>query len=549
MLSLSDKSIFGGSIMGSLYLNRLSAKERDSLVDKLFQSQKEICFICENAIDLKLHKDSLDIDHIVPTKLGGKDDPINFALTHASCNRSKQVSDLNIARILHHFERLKNDISSENRGPNLDDIMKEKGGSQHEIIFNKQNKNIKYSLPEIGNNQIFDLPVYTDTLSGFEYFFTNLPIEYLYHDDKINPRSLGQNISKLIQEFYLKRPQLHISLAWIDLNSSKTKVRVFDGQHKAAAQILLGIKQLPVRIFINPNPDVLLTTNTNAGTTLRQVAFDKSVQRHLGNALYLDRIDRYKADCNLTDGDYNFSERDLLKYFKGESREMKRYILDAVRDSITFNPENKLKDYIELGGRGKDRPLSYNTIEKTFYSFFIFQDALETPINYRLEEGSNPRELEKEQILELMNLIAEEIFIGKFDGDIGTSQIESKIQKGVNLPLPHIRAFRMSKEEILYNWLRYIEQIIKNYFIMQGKPIQESKLFQYKFPEPLWERIKIFIKNMTNLPVWINKELSSTVFGGKQGNDYWQTIFETGKSSQGLQVLVEPIDLMKMIKD
>ena len=306
---------------------------------------------------------------------------------------------------------------------------------------------------------------------------------------------------------------------------------------------------MPVRIFINPNPDVLLTTNTNAGTTLRQVAFDKSIQRHLGSALYLDRIDRYKTDCNLPDDDYSFSERDLLRYFKGESREMKRYILDAVRDSITHNPENKLKDYIDFGGRGKDRPLSYSTIEKTFYSFFIFQDVLETPINYRLEEGENPRELEKEQILELMNLIAEEIFIGKFDGDIGTSQIESKIQKGENLSLPHIRAFRMSKEEILYNWLRYIEQITKNYFIMQGKPIQESKLFQYKFPEPLWEKIKIFIRNMANLPVWINKELSSTVFGGKQVNDYWQTIFETGKSSQGLQVLAEPIDLMKMIKD
>lgn len=535
--------------MGSLYLNRLSSKDRESLVERLFQSQKEICFICERAIDLKLHKDSLDIDHIVPTKLGGKDDPVNFALAHSSCNRAKQASDLNIARILHHFDELKNTIAIENRGPNLDDILKMKEGSQYEIIFDKQNGKIKYSLPEIGNNNIVELPVYVDGLSGFEYFFTNLPIEYLHHDDKINPRSIGQNISKLIQEFYLRRPQLHISLGWIDLINPKTRVKIFDGQHKASAQILLGVKQLPVRIFINPDPDVLLTTNTNAGTTLRQVAFDKSVQRHLGSALYLDRIDRYKADCNLADDDYSFSERDLLKYFKGESRELKRYILDAVRDSITHNPENKLKDYIDFGGRGKDRPLSYSTIEKTFYSFFIFQDALETPINYRLEEGENPRELEKEQILELMNLIAEEIFIGKFDGDIGTSQIESKIQKGENLPLPHIRAFRMSKEEILYNWLRYIEQIIKNYFIMQGKPIQESKLFQYKFSEPLWEKIKIFIRNMAHLPVWINKELSSTVFGGKQVNEYWQTIFETGKSTQGLQVLADPIDLMKMIKE
>jgi hypothetical protein len=83
-------------------------------------------------------------------------------------------------------------------------------------------------------------------------------------------------------------------------------------------------------------------------------------------------VERYKKELELTEDDFNFSERDLVKFFKGESREMKRYILDAVRDSITHNPDNKLKDYIDFGGRGKERPLSYSSVEKTFYSFFIF---------------------------------------------------------------------------------------------------------------------------------------------------------------------------------
>ncbi len=110
--------------------------------------------------------------------------------------------------------------------------------------------------------------------------------------------------------------------------------------------MLLGVKSLPVRIFINPDIDVLLTTNTNAGTTLRQVAFDKSIQRHLGSALFDDRLERYQADHNLPSDFLDFSERDLVRYFKGESREMKRYILDDVRDSITHHPENKLKSFI-----------------------------------------------------------------------------------------------------------------------------------------------------------------------------------------------------------
>ena len=83
---------------------------------------------------------------------------------------------------------------------------------------------------------------------------------------------------------------------------------------------------------------------------------------------------------------------------------------------------------------------------------------------------------------------------------------------------------------------------------MQGKPDPKERLFQVPFPPQIWDNIRKFLQNFSALPLWVNTDLSLTVFGGKQNNIFWKTVFESCKTPQGMVVLAKPINLIDMIK-
>jgi hypothetical protein len=118
---------------------------------------------------------------------------------------------------------------------------------------------------------------------------------------------------------------------------------------------------------VTPNLQVLLQTNTNAGDKLRQVAFDTAVIRHLGSTLYAERVRQYQSMKGINEDSYDFSEKDLVAFFKGEHREILRYIIDASRVGIITNKDNHLIEFVEWSGKSADQPLSYTNIERRNY--------------------------------------------------------------------------------------------------------------------------------------------------------------------------------------
>jgi hypothetical protein len=522
---------------------------RTALEQKLLDRQTGKCFICDGAIDLTLHQGQLDIDHIVPLAEDGPDKENNFALCHSSCNRSKGASDLRVARRMSEFERLQQEATARgDRGANLDDVLRKYGGASARLAVRTLEDHVEFSLAESGDPRIHNCPLFVDRLSQMRSFFAMLPLRYLHHDDRINPRPIGSNVRGLIEEFMKGNPQLHVAQAWWAPSADGLgEVKVFDGQHKAAAQILLNVESLPVRVFIEPDLKILLQTNTNAGDKLRQVAFDSAVLRHLGSTLYAERVRQYQAMKGLREDDYTFSEHDLATFFKGERREMIRYVVDAARDSVTYNTSNKLMEFVEWSGKVADRPVSYNSIDRSFFREFIYKKALDSSLSEGLERGDNPRALERDQLVRLMTLFAEVFLVGQWDPELGGRRLENRLQKGESIAEGHLRAWRIAREEVLSAVMAWVRLVIENYFAFVGAQVDKEKLLHQPIPEDLWRRLEAFLRNLADLPCWIDKNLSLTVFGTKQLTDFWLQIFRTGIAPNQVRVLAQPLDLGQMI--
>ena len=527
---------------------RLSQEQREEMEDLLLDRQSGKCYICDEPIDLVLQRGNLEIDHIDPFSGDGPDTGNNFALTHLSCNRSKGASDIRVAKRLAELEKLQEHArASGNRGANLSHVLSKYGGAKARLQLKRGTDFVELSFPQSGDNRIQSMPLYRDHLSGLEYFFSVVPLEYIHHDDRINPRDIGTNVRKLIEEFLVGRPQLHVGLAWWSAEEDGTGLlKLFDGQHKAAAQIMLGNREIPVRVFVEPDVEVLITANTNAGSSLRQVAFDKATMRHLGSTLYSDRATQYRKMRDMPDEDLSFSEQDLVRHFRGERRQMEKYIIDAQRDSITHNLDNRLTEFVEMGGRGTSKPLAYSTVESAFFQL-VYKKALGSAIDDGLEAGTNPRDLERTQMVRLMNTFANVFFVDKWDPDLAGHQIESRVSRGDEIPENHLRAWRIARDEVAVIVIRWVQLVIEHYFAFTGRMVDKERLLQTSLPDELWERIEQFLSSVWALPCWSDKGLSQSVFGPKQNLDYWNIIFKTGQSPDGTRVLTEGLKIQEMI--
>ena len=159
----------------------------------------------------------------------------------------------------------------------------------------------------------------------------------------------------------------------IEGGKGKSKVLLFDGQHKTAAQVVLGNKRVPLRIFLNPDKHNLKETNRRAHKELRQVEFFRSVIDSLGQDIFSVNYKRYLENSNTSpkseDGYIRSVEADRRSE---EKKNLYRYLKTMVRDSI--GPKNRFFDFVEMEApRSKTWPYLMTQSKKLFSNFSLIR--------------------------------------------------------------------------------------------------------------------------------------------------------------------------------
>ncbi len=534
-------------------LGALTADQRNELTQRLQNLQNGLCYVCEDIINLAVHE--VDIDHIHAVTRGGLDDESNWALTHAVCNRSKGARDLLLQKIIGKFKKHvekyeRPDGEGIVRNFTVHEALNELHPDRQEVGAVLKGDHVQISYTLNGTPQTKEFAILTDlAIPDIRSFVGMIPFECLHHDSAINPRSIV-DLEPMIEEFYNGNPQLQPSLATLTVNgeSPKGQILLFDGQHKAAAQVYVGKPCLFVRVFLNCDKARLKETNFRAHTRLAQIHFPQLVEDRVGDDLFLESFNRFLSTADQS----KKSERSFFYDYlpQPQRSEYRNYFASHLRYEVLTGKAgtrtNEILNYVEtITARSKRYPLSYDALQKTFLKHFLWLKESPEP----LEKTQPMRTLERENAIRLSNIFVEEVLsANRFDITKGIFHIEERLaESSETIPDSHLRAYRLCRAAALIVWseelMRAIALLLNTLTRYEvGAWAQQRPLWAPIDPQ-VWERIRKMVRIVRDHKIWgerSNGDILQAITSTRQKD--WREILLEGRLPGRHEQLLPKLD-------
>lgn len=342
----------------------------ESEKDKVLQQHGRVCFIDGAPIP---EDEPIEFHHVRPFSEGGPTNLDNIAPVCKSHHRSIGTMSLQECR-----DKIQLDHCFEDKQNYLDDILTAKG-----MRFGER---LRYEIDGETIVVYFDdsphkYPLYECPTTGWQYFYATLPVQYIKNDKELQPRTLRRDSMWSLYRHFRSNTQLAPSIC----RMGDGYLLLFDGQHKAAAQIWAGHPHIECKVYVEPDASRMKETNLEAHERLRQMKF----YSHELTKKYADIFEEEWHEYMETEGVksekgfYNFLIRSKNKTAAQARREMSL----AICHDIVYNSDNKLTEYVEEKSRGKKQPLTFARLKKAFLDRMLVPPPTDVDLNPTTTSG------------------------------------------------------------------------------------------------------------------------------------------------------------------
>ncbi|MCF7824209.1 MAG: HNH endonuclease [Candidatus Marinimicrobia bacterium] len=329
--------------------------------------------------------------------------------------------------------------------------------------------------------------LYKCPTTGWHYFFALLPVEVINSDDDedgeigLQPRYLIiEKVFNLYRHFQ-KHPVLQPSLG----RFYKDKVLIFDGQHKIASMLWGGRQTFEIKVYIDPDPQVLNNTNIAAHDKFAQTRFYSSIMVSKLGSQFGKQFEDYK---NKEDGQKK-SESGFLQYLRTNEQftvaeANKRFY--SFLYNLVLDPEvNKVSGLVSKSNRSStEYPLTVDMLSKSLFSNFLYRYPLEED----LASSRYLREVEVSNTVQLFNIIFEEALFAWDSKKDSRDTTQNKLS-------------RMFRSKSIMSWAEILKDAVAAKLdIIDGD--EKAMLFYRELSESDFEKIRSIIRRLAEWSVW-----------------------------------------------
>jgi hypothetical protein len=444
------------------------------------------CFISGEVIG---KEDLIEYDHILPFSKQGDTDLSNIRIVLKEYNRRK--SDQSLYEFRDNFKLEKLFIDKKNN-IKLQDIFELKDIIPKSFHLTCDTESIK--IDDGVDERIFSL-LY-DNILQVQYFYGRIPIKWLENDDQegLQPRVIDYKRLISLRDHLKDHPQLAPSIARIFDN----RVKLFDGQHKLAGQVLNNAVEVDIKAYLSPNEtqeakklfDALMITNLEAHSKHKQIPFYTSTLLDRLSVIYKEMLGEFTAVKPVD----KHSENNFIAYLVAEKQHSKADAKQMLKSTIMTNAVelSALNDFTAIASRDTSFPITIDLLKRTIFPNTLYLE----PSTANFKSGADFRDDELDNFKLLADLLVQ------------YSEINNWVSKprGKSLTNIELKARRIWHKGAVLTWAPYLKSILGMAFNFITNEDREKLLYRAEMDQSQKDRIASCLKRLFNHPLWDEPE-------------------------------------------